>query len=37
MVVTMAFPDELQYYQPIFHLNAAWMLGAGLAVLRSGG
>ena len=34
--VTMAKPDELERYQPIFHLNAAWMLVLGLVMLRAG-
>jgi hypothetical protein len=34
--VTMAKPDELERYRPIFHLNAAWMLILGLIMLRAG-
>ena len=34
--VTMAKPDELERYPPIFHLNAAWMLVLGLVMLRAG-
>jgi hypothetical protein len=34
--VTMAKPDELERYRPIFHLNAAWMLVLGLVMLRAG-
>ena len=34
--VTMAKPDELERYRPIFHLNAAWMLILGLVMLRAG-
>lgn len=36
MAITMAFPDDLEYYRPVFHLNAAWLLAAGIVVLRSG-
>jgi hypothetical protein len=34
--ITMAKPDELERYRPIFHLNAAWMLVLGLVMLRAG-
>ena len=34
--VTMAKPDELERYRPVFHLNAAWMLVLGLVMLRAG-
>ena len=34
--VTMAKPDELELYRPIFHLNPAWMLVLGLVMLRAG-
>lgn len=37
MAVTMAFPDNLEYYGPLFHLNAAWLVGIGVVVLQSGG
>jgi len=36
MVVTMAFPDNLEYYGPLFHLNAVWLAGMGIVVLTSG-
>jgi hypothetical protein len=36
IAVTMARPDELERYRPIFHLNAAWMLALGIAALRVG-
>jgi hypothetical protein len=36
MTVTMAFPDNLEYYRPLFHLNAAWLGAIGVVVLRSG-
>ena len=36
MVVTMAFPDNLEYYRPLFHLNAVWLAGIGIVVLTSG-
>lgn len=36
MILTMAFPDNLEFYGPLFHLNAAWSAGIGIALLRSG-
>ena len=36
MVLTMAFPDNLEYYAPVFHLNSLWLLATGLVILRSG-
>lgn len=36
IAVTMAKPDELERYRPIFHLNAAWMLLLGVAAIRAG-
>lgn len=33
MVVTMAFPDDLHFFRPVFHLNAAWLLAIGLVLL----
>ncbi len=36
IAVTMATPDELERYRPIFHLNAAWMLAVGVVMLRAG-
>jgi hypothetical protein len=36
ITVTMARPDELERYRPIFHLNAAWMLLLGFIALRAG-
>ena len=36
MVVTMAFPDNLEYYWPLFHLNTVWLAGIGIVVLTSG-
>ncbi|MGH8769759.1 MAG: hypothetical protein ACREV2_01060 [Burkholderiales bacterium] len=35
MAVTMVFPDNLEYYMPLFHLNALWLFALGLAVLNS--
>jgi hypothetical protein len=37
MVLTMGLPDHLHFYRPIFHLNAAWMLAAGVAFLTTVG
>lgn len=34
--ITMARPDELERYRPIFHLDAAWMLVLGVVLLRAG-
>jgi hypothetical protein len=36
IAVTMARPDDLERYRPIFHLNAAWMLLLGIVALRAG-
>jgi hypothetical protein len=33
MALTMGFPDNLEYYAPVFHLNALWLAGSGIAVL----
>jgi hypothetical protein len=30
----MVFPDNLEYYMPLFHLNALWLFALGLAVLN---
>lgn len=36
MALTMALPDHLSYYQPIFHAQAAWLLAIGVTILRQG-
>ncbi len=33
MVLTMAFPDNLEYYRPVFHLQSFWFLAAGVVLL----
>lgn len=33
MSITMGFPDNLEYYHPVFHLTALWLLGTGVTVL----
>ena len=33
MAITMGFPDNLEYYHPVFHLTALWLLGPGIAIL----
>ncbi len=33
MTITMAFPDSLDYYIPIFHLNALWLAAVGVMLL----
>lgn len=33
MLVTMAFPDDLHYFRPLFHLNAAWLVSIGVVAL----
>jgi hypothetical protein len=33
MAITMAFPDALELYRPVFHLNALWLLATGAAFL----
>ncbi|MCP4202853.1 MAG: hypothetical protein GY769_13095 [bacterium] len=36
IAMTMALPDDLEYYAPVFHLNSLWLLAIGWVVLRSG-
>lgn len=36
MILTMARPEELERYRPLFHLNAAWMLALGVMAVRAG-
>jgi len=36
MALTMAFPDNLEFYAPVFHLNSLWLLATGLVIRRSG-
>lgn len=33
MAVTMVFPDDLHFFRPVFHLDAAWLLAIGLVLL----
>jgi hypothetical protein len=33
MALTMALPDNLEYYRPIFHLDALWLIAVGLVLL----
>lgn len=33
MAVTMGFPDNLEYYGPLFHLNALWLAAAGAVLI----
>lgn len=33
MAVTMGFGDNLEYYDPLFHLNALWLAGIGTTLL----
>lgn len=35
MALTMGLPDDLDYYHPVFHLNALWFLVAGVSLIRS--
>jgi hypothetical protein len=35
MAVTMAFPDNLEYYEPLFHLNALWLAVVGIVLFLS--
>lgn len=37
MLLTMAFGDNLEYYRPVFHLNALWLAALGVAVMRRRG
>jgi hypothetical protein len=32
IVVTMALPDDLEHYAPVFHLNTLWLLAIGWVV-----
>ena len=34
MGLTMAFPDNLEFYRPVFHLTAVWLVATGIVVLR---
>lgn len=36
IVLTMALPDDLEYYAPVFHLNTVWLFVMGWVVLRGG-
>ena len=36
MALTMALPDELPLYLPIFHAMALWMLATGVVIWRGG-
>ena len=36
MAVAMALGDNLKIFEPLFHLNAAWLLAIGVVVLVSG-
>ena len=29
MTITMAVPDNLEYYAPVFHANSLWFAAAG--------
>lgn len=33
MALTMAFPDNLEFYRPVFHLIAAWLAATGILLL----
>lgn len=33
MLLTMAFPDNLEYFEPLFHLHIAWFLAAGITLI----
>lgn len=33
IAVTMAFPDNLEYYHPIFHLQIVWLIAAGVLLI----
>lgn len=35
IVLTMALPDELVFYSPVFHLNCLWLLAVGATVFRN--
>jgi len=35
MLLTMALPDELVFYRPVFHLNCLWFLAIGVTAVRN--
>jgi hypothetical protein len=35
MALTMALPDQLSYYLPIFHAFSLWMLATGVMIFRN--
>ncbi len=36
MVLTMGLPNNLDFYQTVFHLNAVWLAAVGVSVLQMG-
>lgn len=36
IAITMAYPDNLEFYVPVFHLNSVWFLAVGIVALRCG-
>lgn len=36
MALTMLLPDHMDLYQPVFHVNVAWLAAAGVVILRHG-
>lgn len=36
IVLIMGFPDDAEYYTPVFHLNALWLVSIGIVVGRVG-
>ena len=36
MALIMAFPDNQEFYIPVFHLNSMWFLTVGIVAVRSG-
>lgn len=36
MALTMGLPDQLSWYQPIFHVLCLWLLATGIVILRAG-
>ncbi len=36
IVLIMGFPDDPEYYNPVFHLNALWLVSVGVVTGRGG-
>jgi hypothetical protein len=36
IILIMGFPDNFEYYTPVFHLNALWLVSIGVVAGRAG-